>query len=368
MNHYAEIVLSIHRSMLLTAAQKSYLVAALGSVTPVQPTPTGWDKTVLSERPGTGEMLEALALSLSSSLGEKKLHRQYKAEKDGEISQLQSALDSLQAELERLQAALSHQQEDFLKDQEGHRLELEKLKQQNVNEVEVLIQTHLTEIEKLESNHFQEIEALKQIQLQEIETLTQNYVEETETIKQNHSLELEAQNQDHFQKTQALKQAHMSTVEELKQDQANKQLELTEKDQTIRTLSSQLKEIYSSTAWKMVQQLWRIQVRMRSYRAFARLEGWIRTRITQGQQNKQQSIQQAPSLRDDPHASVQPAPSQMPKDKSDRFIVQYLSNDHNDRVILLTPTFFDWDGNNMFRGGAERYLIELSHLIKSSWI
>ena len=157
----------------------------------------------------------------------------------------------------------------------------------------------------------------------------------------------------------------MSTIEELKQDQANKQLELTEKDQTIRTLSSQLKEIYSSTAWKMVQQLWRIQVRMRSYRAFARLEGWIRTRITQGQQNKQQSIQQAPSLRDDPHASVQPVPSQMPKDKSDRFIIQYLSNDHNDRVILLTPTFFDWDGNNMFRGGAERYLIELSHLIKS---
>ena len=97
-----QIVLSIHRSMLLTAAQKSYLVAALGSVTPVQPTPTGWDKTGLSERPGTGEMLEALALALSSSLGEKKLHRQYKAEKDGEISQLQSVVDSLQVERERL--------------------------------------------------------------------------------------------------------------------------------------------------------------------------------------------------------------------------------------------------------------------------
>jgi glycosyltransferase involved in cell wall biosynthesis len=33
------------------------------------------------------------------------------------------------------------------------------------------------------------------------------------------------------------------------------------------------------------------------------------------------------------------------------------------RVAILTPTFLNYDGNNMFFGGAERYVIELVHLI-----
>lgn len=33
-------------------------------------------------------------------------------------------------------------------------------------------------------------------------------------------------------------------------------------------------------------------------------------------------------------------------------------------VAILTPTFFDFDGNNMFFGGAERYVIELVHLVR----
>lgn len=34
------------------------------------------------------------------------------------------------------------------------------------------------------------------------------------------------------------------------------------------------------------------------------------------------------------------------------------------QVNFVVPTFFDFDGNNMFFGGAERYLIELVHLVK----
>jgi glycosyltransferase involved in cell wall biosynthesis len=34
------------------------------------------------------------------------------------------------------------------------------------------------------------------------------------------------------------------------------------------------------------------------------------------------------------------------------------------RISILTPTFFDFDGNDMFFGGAERYLIELVRVIR----
>lgn len=43
-----------------------------------------------------------------------------------------------------------------------------------------------------------------------------------------------------------------------------------------------------------------------------------------------------------------------------------LPSEYNNRhVSILAPTFFDLDGNNMFYGGAERYLIELVHLIRN---
>jgi len=35
------------------------------------------------------------------------------------------------------------------------------------------------------------------------------------------------------------------------------------------------------------------------------------------------------------------------------------------RVVILTYTFFDFDGNNMYYGGAERYLLELAGLIRA---
>jgi glycosyltransferase involved in cell wall biosynthesis len=39
--------------------------------------------------------------------------------------------------------------------------------------------------------------------------------------------------------------------------------------------------------------------------------------------------------------------------------------DHdNRRVLILIPRFFDFDGNNMFYGGAERYLIQLVRVIR----
>ncbi len=39
-------------------------------------------------------------------------------------------------------------------------------------------------------------------------------------------------------------------------------------------------------------------------------------------------------------------------------------NDRSPIVNFVVPTFFDMNGNNMYFGGAERYLIELAHLVK----
>jgi len=43
---------------------------------------------------------------------------------------------------------------------------------------------------------------------------------------------------------------------------------------------------------------------------------------------------------------------------------QVRSKYSKNKVAILTQTFFDFDGNNMFFGGAERYVIELVHLAR----
>jgi glycosyltransferase involved in cell wall biosynthesis len=42
-----------------------------------------------------------------------------------------------------------------------------------------------------------------------------------------------------------------------------------------------------------------------------------------------------------------------------------LPQNNGRRVLILAPTFFDFAGNNMFYGGAERYLVELTRLVRN---
>ena len=93
-----EIALEIHRSPLLSPPQKSYLVAALGSVQPIRPAPAGWGAPLLAEEPGQGHLIESVALTLSQIVQERVVQRQLKEELD----QSRRQIDSLSARLDEI--------------------------------------------------------------------------------------------------------------------------------------------------------------------------------------------------------------------------------------------------------------------------
>lgn len=129
------------------------------------------------------------------------------------------------------------------------------------------------------------------------------------------------------------------------------QSRLEQKDHTIDSLSAQLAEIHSSTAWKIVQRGWALQTRLRAFRPFRWTERTFKAAFSR-------SRLAAPA----PTPQAAPTP-QIACDNTETLIAEYLLSPSDRRVLLLAPTFFDWNGNNMFYGGAERYLIELARLI-----
>jgi glycosyltransferase involved in cell wall biosynthesis len=110
-------------------------------------------------------------------------------------------------------------------------------------------------------------------------------------------------------------------IEKLKED-------VSDKDAELQALKSNLQEIHRSKAWKVIKLFWTAKWFLKGgSRIFLQSSKGVVSRI-----NFQVKV-----------------PGSKPR---------------SGKVQILTQTFFDFDGNNMFYGGAERYLIELVHLFR----
>jgi len=178
-------------------------------------------------------------------------------------------------------------------------------------------------------------------------------VPEPRAQEPGHAIELERQLQVLTDELETQKKTFQEKTEANKRSLAYMRLGLSQKDQMIANLTAKLDEIYGSTGWKILQKLWRTQARMRSFRVFRWLERLVKASFRKFR----------PGATPLPIATP-PVPI-MVATQPNPFVYEQLLDPSNKLVILLAPTFFDWDGNNMFCGGAERYLIELSHLIQS---
>jgi glycosyltransferase involved in cell wall biosynthesis len=113
--------------------------------------------------------------------------------------------------------------------------------------------------------------------------------------------------------------------------------EISQKEQALKHQTELLEEIYHSHAWKLVQFLWRAKILSRN----------ALKNIAPAKVLKRLSVTRPPATR--LQAATQ---SDVPPVEGDE-----------GKVIIVSRTFFDFDGNNMYFGGAERYLVELSTLV-----
>lgn len=165
---------------------------------------------------------------------------------------------------------------------------------------------------------------------------------------------------------------------------------LVEKEQVIKRLWTQVTAITDSRGWTLLQELWRVR-------------SWLTRQDSGRKQPAEVAVPIAPEAEAEPvsrvlevvepeqhEAEAEPVPIVLeqvvdpeqheaetepipltieevvaPEPPKQQWRVnQAPPAKDSRRVPIATTTFFDFDGNNMFFGGAERYLIELARLVR----
>ena len=126
------------------------------------------------------------------------------------------------------------------------------------------------------------------------------------------------------------------------------------KDQEIAELNGRLDDVYNSTSWKLVALIRQATESLK-----------IPFRKVRGNKNTLYSLSRRAN-RVFKKVSRRPSPG-----IAERLVIDQKSKNAitsteyaNQRVIIATYTFFDMDGDVIFLGGAERYVVELSRLIR----
>ncbi len=131
-----------------------------------------------------------------------------------------------------------------------------------------------------------------------------------------------------------------------------KDQEIEQKDQEIEQLSTTLEEIYDSNAWRIVQLIW--SARRAIFPEGSRREAVLSSLIkTSGQLRKGKRAYKSPQI-----STQSPALG----DQGGISTVRAEISERN--IAILAPQFFDLDGQSVYIGGAERYLIELTRIIR----
>ncbi len=335
------VLLEVHRSGLLPETQTNYLLAGLGSVGE-QPASKFWLGISQEESQSTSQNLElvssALADALAIKIGDERDAQQLRQEFNAQLS-------TLSAQLERLQQA--------------HVADLVE----RVREIEAQSAKTLAEqIHQIELDHEQRLTS----QLQAIEQ--QNASKLTKRIR-----ELEQQNADQFADTVRLLEkeaaailAYLKELQVQQNEELVEQLSAYERQRDIDQMGM-IRQIEHDHTGVLVGKIQEIEFLRRQIEAlrlprtlnvgsllrFVLYRGYTKfKRILKGLRHFFQK--EAPQVLGTEEIAFQPPLS--------------LGHPHisaERRVVILSYTFFDFDGNNMYYGGAERYMLELARLFRA---
>lgn len=333
-------LLEIHRSGLIPESQTGYLLAGLGSIAP-QPVAEFWLGIIRDEHQAATQNLEmvssALADALALKIGDERDAQQLRAEFNAQLSDLSAQLDALQ--------------QTHVKDLAAQVIEIEAQSAAALAE----------KIQQLELEH----EGRLASQLRALEQ--QNASELTRRIKQ-----LEKQNTDQFaEKVHLFEKKLMAILTPLResldqqQDDLVARLNAYERQRDIDQMGviRQMEHDHTGVLVGKIQEIeyLRRQIEalrlpptpnVRSLLRYVLYRGYHKTKrvlkaLRHFFQKKSPQIFSAEEISFRPPLSL--GHPSIPPEK---------------RVVILTYTFFDFDGNNMYYGGAERYALELARLIR----
>jgi glycosyltransferase involved in cell wall biosynthesis len=360
-----QAILEIHHSGLVPASQVSYLLAALGRVDiaasealPGWETPTEIPTTSLSELQSA--LVDATALNISLARKVEFLN----SEKSAEILRRMGRFDTWLSEKDAQIAQLENQ-----------RLALRA--QLAAWEAEVVAKTNNLGI-KWTNLHYDLANKNNEIASKNNEIASKN----DEIASKNNEI-------------------------------ASKSNEIAGKNDEIANKNALIEEIHRSNAWKMVQLIWKTKVFLRRLRHLELVQPVSDpdVSVAENQDDLQVVLPLQPvsdpgmpvaENRDDLQAVLPPQPVSIPvipvpenqndlssllplqpgsesvETQNDLPVVPPLppemdllstfaitTSQHADRrVVMITYSFFDFDGNNMFFGGAERYVVELGRIMR----
>jgi len=306
-----ELLLNVHRSGLLPEAQTSYLVAGLGCVDDI-PIPVGWGD---SARPA-GTDVETITSALADALA-------LQVSKEREVDSLREGILS---EIENIKAKL-------------YQLEQTNVVElfQRVDDIEQQSSAVIDErIQVIEERHEERLaKQIKEIEQKSARALRRKLRE----IEQKKFDDLTGRIAEFEQQRDV---DHAGVIRQIEHDHTGV---LVGKIQEIEHLRMQVNALYSPPTLSLRQRFKAFLIRV-----FTKI-GLI-----------SYAIQVKKILKRIRHRFRVQVPSevsyQMP------ISLGHPAVPPERRVIILSYTFFDFDGVNMYYGGAERYLLELAELIR----
>jgi glycosyltransferase involved in cell wall biosynthesis len=331
------LLLEIHTAGLLPKTQTSYLLAALGSVEEIA-VPQVWqgfsDESAQLSMPNLEVVSASLADALAIKIGDQQDSQQWRAEFNSQIS-------ALGAQIEQLQ--------------QTHGIDLvERVREIEVQSADIL-ETKTREIEREQAEVF--AQRLQDSEQRYAEAL----VERISEIERNRVLELEEKiTQLENIKTDAL----LDKLRELENQQTTDfitELREYERQRDIDQMGviRQIEHDHTGVLVGKIQEIEFLRKQTKTLSSPPTLN--LRSFAAQWYHRSKSILKRAR------HFSKKIAPQALGAAQ-----ISYqapLSLGHpripaEQRVVILSYTFFDFDGNNMYHGGAERYVLELARLIR----
>ena len=308
----SDLLMNVHRSGILPEEQTSYLVAGLGSVVDDAPLPTGWGMS--SRTPGgdveaiTSALADVLALQISKE-------RETESLRGGILAELESLSTQLH-QIEQTHVIDLFQRVELIERQHSAKMGEE------IQAIEKRHEERLTvQIEELERKSARALQRkLQEIEEENLEDLTAKIAEFEQQRDLHHAGVIRQIEHDH---TGVL----IGKIQEI--EHLRRQVNALRPPLTLR-----LGQRIQAFLFRIFTKLGLISYAVRVKKILKKMRHIFRVQVS-----SEVSYQPPISLG---HPAI----------SSDR------------RVILLSYTFFDFDGENMFFGGAERYLLELAKLIR----
>lgn len=245
-------LLAIHRDKFIPTAQKSYLIAGLGTIDPSEQLLfPGWLNSAENHVTSVEELTSSLAdISASKVATEMILNK-----KNLDLADLNTQIEFQKKEVIQWQdnyRTLNSMFDDLK--QQSHGFQSHLLEERNIHQEQL-------EFQKQEAIQWQEkYTALNSMFIdlqQQSEKLQTHLLKERNKNQKQQERILDFQNQ--IVKYQAEIQQHISNLEKLKAEfQANEAIP----NKRIDSMSAELAEIHRSRAWRLIQLLWKIRLKV----------------------------------------------------------------------------------------------------------